>query len=48
MDLFSNVLGWITSPSNDNSTIKFWALGLIAILVASFLWSEVIDSIGEI
>lgn len=48
MDVFNNVLGWITSPSKDNSTLQFWLVGLIAILAVSFLWTQVVSAIEEV
>ncbi|MGC9293473.1 MAG: hypothetical protein ACP5EP_12270 [Acidobacteriaceae bacterium] len=47
MGPLTDVFGWITSPSKDNTTIDYWLIGLVAILALSFLWAEVVDTIGE-
>jgi len=43
--IISKIYTWVWHPSNDESTIEDWSLGLVAILAVAFLWSTVIKMI---
>lgn len=43
--LISQTLNWISHPANSNGTVKDYAAGLVLILIAAFLWSQVVQQI---
>ncbi len=45
--VISKIFDWGTHPQFDNSTITQWVAGLIVLLIIAFLWSTVIQSMGE-
>ena len=42
--IFSQILSWITKPA-ESGTVKFWLLGLVLIVLVSFLWSTTVAEI---
>jgi hypothetical protein len=40
--LISKLLDWLTNGAESDATPLDWALGLVLILMASFLWSTVV------
>lgn len=43
--IISKIYSWIWHPSNSNETVQEYALFLVLILIASFLWATVIHMI---
>jgi hypothetical protein len=44
--LISKILDWTTHPMKDNSSIMDWIAGLGLVLIAAFLWSQVVKQIA--
>jgi hypothetical protein len=43
--LVSQILAWGTHPMASEGTIGDWLAGIVLILIASFLWAQVIRQI---
>lgn len=43
--LISQTLDWVTHPSYSDGNLMDWAAGLVLILIAAFLWSQVLRQI---
>ena len=45
MNLLSQLFAWGTHPSYSTGTTKQWLAGLALLLIAAFLWSNVLKEI---
>jgi len=43
--IISKIFSWIGHPSTSNETLSEWAMFLVLVLIASFLWATVIHMI---
>ena len=47
-ETFGKIFDWITHPSYDSKTTpKMWLLGLVLVLLVSFLWSHVVKQVVD-